>query len=157
VTLDAAALTDACAGHLAAAQLTPAAAAAAFATVYDTYAQGATFGASLPTLTGRKALFEAVLAAGLAVGMPGTPTALGNAVAAYWAPAPAPVPVVGVQSGTVVGCPGAASIGAALASLLAVPNTPAVAAAALAGALHTATLTVTATVTPPPGTVLPIA
>jgi hypothetical protein len=155
--LDLGALTDAVEAHLGATQPNTAAAAAAFATVYDTYCQGATFDASVPTLTGRKALFETVLAAGLAAGMPGTPTALGNAVAAYWAPTPSPVPVVGVQSGTVVGCPGAASIGAALASMLAIPNTAATAAAALAAALDTATRTVTATVTPPPGTVLPIA
>jgi hypothetical protein len=151
--LDDAALTSAVFAHLGTQQPSTAAAAAAFATVYDTYCQGATFGASVPTLTGRKATFEGVLAAGLAAGMPTVCTAMGNAVAAYWLA----VPVVGAQSGTVPTCPGASAIGPALVSLVAAPNSRAVAAAALAGALATATRTCVANVSPPPGTVLPIA
>jgi hypothetical protein len=157
MALDASALHSAVLAHLGTSQASTAAAAAAFAKVYDDYAAGGMFGASTPTLTGRKAIFEGVLAAGLAAGVFATSaTALGNAVSAYWGPAPSPVPVVGVQAGTVVGCPGASAIAASLAALL--PSAPkATAATALAAALHTATQTVTATVTPPPGTTLTIA
>ncbi len=151
--LDDTALGNAVLAHLGSTQASTAAAAAAFATVYDTYCQGATFGASVPTLTGRKATFEGVLAAGLAAGMPSVATAMGNAVAAYWLA----VPVVGAQAGTVPTCPGASAIGPALAALVAAPNSRAVAAAALTSALATATRTCTATVSPPPGTVIPIA
>lgn len=153
MTLNDSNLQSAIETFLGTARPSPAAAAAAFADVYDTYAQGAVFGASTPTLTGRKALFEAALLGAL----PGTPASIAAAVAAYWAPVPSPVPVVGAQAGTVVGCPGAAGIAAAMAAMFPGPNTRAVAAAVTAGAIHAATLTCTATVTPPSGTILPIA
>ena len=130
-------------------------AANALADVYDAYAAGGLFGASVPTLTGRKSLFASALAGGLAAGNPLTAAlALSGAVAAFWGTSPAPIPVVGAQVGTVNGCPGAAAIPGALAAMLAIPNTKETSAATLAGVLHTATLTVTANVAPPPGTVL---
>jgi hypothetical protein len=130
-------------------------AAADFAELYDAYAQDAQFGSSTPTLTGRKAIFESTFAASLSSGVFATVcTALGNAVAAYWGSSQ--VPVVGAQAGVVVGCPGAASIAAALAALAPV-SSASVAASTISGALHAATTTCTAAVTPPPGTVLPIA
>ncbi len=153
MSLDTAGLEDAVAAQMDESPADIAAAAAAWAGVYDDYAAGAMFGASTPTLTGRRAAFEAVMLASLASGVFVTVcTAFGNAVAAYWLA----VPVVGAQSGTVPACPGASAIAAALAVLA--PASPKdVAAATLAAALDTATRTCTATVTPPPGTILTIA
>lgn len=153
MSLDTSALEDAVAAQMDESPDTIADAAAAWATVYDDYCQGATFGASVPTLTGRKAAFESVLLASLSSGVFATVcTAFGNAVAAYWLA----VPVTGPQTGVVPTCPGASAIAAALAALAPVA-TREVAAATLAAALDTATRTCTATVSPPPGTVLPIA
>ncbi len=130
-------------------------AAADMAELYDAYAQDAQFGLSVPTLTGRRALFESTFAASLSSGVFATVcTALGNAVAAYWGSSQ--VPVVGAQAGLVVGCPGAASIAGALAAL-APMSSASVAASTISGALHTATGTCTAAVAPPPGTILTIA
>lgn len=130
-------------------------AADSLASLYADYAAAATFGASAVTIDGAR---ESALAATLASGLVQAPSpatflaALATGVATFWAA----VPVVGAQAGATNGCPGAASLPAALATGLAVPNTRDAAAALLAGALHTATLTTTATVAPPPSTVLSI-
>lgn len=149
MTLDPSQLQSGVRAFLSSSAASPAAAAAAFAQVYDDFAQGAQFGASTPQLAGRKAAFAGTLAAGL-VAMAPAP-ALVAALNAYWAA----VPVVGVQSGVTAGCPGAAAVPGSLAVLLPIA-TKDQAVAALTGALVTATATVTATVAPPAGTVLPV-
>jgi hypothetical protein len=152
MSLDASALQSAILSFLGSKRVSAAVAAADFAALYDTYAQGAQFGASAPTLTGCKALFETAMLGAL----PGTPASLSAAVAAYWGSGT--VPVVGPAVGVVNGCPGAAGIAGALASMFLTANTAAVAAATVAAAVHAATLTCTATLTPPPGgAVVPIA
>lgn len=126
------------------------------AAAYADYASAGMFGASTVTIDGAR---ESALAATLAGGLVQAPdastflSALASGVATFWTA----VPVVGAQSGATVGCPGAASLPAALAAALAVPNDRETAAQALAAALHTATLTTTAVVAPPPATTLPIA
>jgi hypothetical protein len=134
----------------------PAAAANALAQAYDDYASAGVFGSSIPTLTGKKAALASTLAGGLVV--PGSAAALAGAwasgIAAYWTA----VPVAGAQAGTTVGCPGAASLSGTLTTTFSnIGNTETSCATSLAGALHAATQTVTATVSPPPGTVVPIA
>jgi hypothetical protein len=155
MALDTAAFQSAVENLLGTSQPSAAAAADAWAGVYDDYCAGAMFGASVPTLTGKRAAFASTLAAALAApGVPATPAAaFAVAVAAYWTA----VPVVGAQAGVTVGCPGAPAITAALVALCAAPATASSFAAGFATALDTATRTVTATVSPPPGTVLPIA
>ena len=133
----------------------PAAAANALATAYDSYASGATFGAGAPVLTGRKSVMASTLAAGMAV--PGAVAtfagAWATAVGSYWTG----VTVAGGQVGTCPTCPGAAGLTAGLTALFSnLANTAASAAAGLASALDTATRTCVATVSPPPGTVVPI-
>lgn len=156
MALDASALHAAVLDFMGQAPASTAEAAANFSKLYDDYAQDAMFGGSTPTLTGRRAIFEGVFAASLSSGVFATVTAaIGNAVAAYWGPSPSPVPVVGPQSGTVQGCPGAAGIAAALAALLPFAS-KATAAATLSAALHTATTSCTALVSPPASTVVPI-
>jgi len=159
MALDAGALEDAVRAILAASPANATEAANNWAGAYDDYCSGAMFGASTPTLTGKRAAFASTLAAAFApvpppaVPVPGTPAAaFGAAVAAYWTA----VPVVGVQSGATNGCPGSASVPAALVALCVAPSTADLFAAGFAAALHAATLTVTATVSPPSGTVLPI-
>lgn len=126
------------------------------AAAYADYAAAATFGASTVTIDGAR---ESALAATLAGGLVQAPdptiflAALASGIATFWTGAP----VVGAQSGATVSCPGAASLPAALAAILAVPNDVGAATLELAGALHTATGTATALVSPPGGTVLPIA
>lgn len=131
-------------------------AADALAQAYDNYAAGATFGGGAPVLTGRKAAMAGTLAGGMVV--PGAAAtfaaAWASAVGAYWTG----VAVAGAQTGTCPTCPGAASLTGTLTPVFAnLANTAGSCAAALAGALDTATRTCVATVTPPPGTVVPIA
>jgi len=134
----------------------PADAGVKIATAYYAYAQTALFGASLPVLvTAYRDAMAATLAAAFAV--PGLPpiaaNAFGSALTVFWSA----VVVTGAQTGTSNGCPGAASVPAALLPVFLVPDaTEEVAGMGVANALHTATLTVTATVSPPPGTILPI-
>ncbi len=134
----------------------PADAADALATAYDTYCAGALFGASAPVLTGRKATMAGTLAGGMVV--PGAAAtfagAWATAVGAYWTA----VTVAGTQAGVCPACPGAAALAGSLAAIFAnLANTAGSCAASLATALDGATRTCTATVSPPPGTVLPIA
>ncbi len=151
MTLDASALQSAIRSILDSAQPSAAASADAFAGAYDDYCQGATFGASTPTLTGKRAVFASALAG--AIASLTVPAGFAAAVAAYWTA----VPVVGPQTGVCATCPGAGAVSGTIAALLPGPNSRDVFAAALAGALDTATRTCTATVSPPPGTILPIA
>jgi len=131
------------------------AAADALAELYAEYAADGMFSASTVTIDGAR---ESALAATLAGGLVPSPSpatflaALASGIATFWTGAP----VVGAQAGATVGCPGAASLPAALSAALAVPNDREAAASTLAAALHTATLTVTAAVVPDP-TPLPIA
>ena len=132
-------------------------AAMAISQCYLDYAQNGTFGASVPVLdnTYRDAM-AATLAA--ALGLPGlaatAAAAYAAAVTTFWAV----VAVAGPQVGTSNGCPGASALTGAIAAVFAnLANTYATCGAGMAAALHTATLTVTATVSPPPGTVVPIA
>jgi hypothetical protein len=156
MALDAGALEDAILAFLNDTADDASAAADALAEIYATYAADGTFGASTVTIDGAR---ESALAATLLGGLAPSPsaaaflTALSSGLGTFWTGAP----VVGAQSGATNGCPGAASLPAALAPILAVPNSREDAAGELAGALHTATATVTATVSPPPATVLPIA
>ena len=127
------------------------------ATAYKTYAVGGMFGASVPTITNAmRDTMKATLATGLTVpGLPPTvAAAFAASVAAFWIA----VPVVGAQSGATTSCPGAAALVGSLTAVFAnLANTAQSCGAAVGAALHTATLTVTATVSPPGGTVLPIA
>jgi hypothetical protein len=132
---------------------TTAEAAANLADIYDAYCQDAMFAASTPTLTGRRAMFEAAVAASLSSGVFATVcTAIGNGVLAYWTG----VPVVGPQTGAVPTCPGAAAIAGALA-VLAPMSSKDVAASTLAAALATATRTCQAAITAPAPATVPIA
>jgi hypothetical protein len=155
MALDAGALEDALFSALGETPDTAAEAADNLANAYAGYASDGTFASSTVTIDGARInALAATLAAGLVPApVPATfLAALASGVATFWTGAP----VVGVQSGATVGCPGAASLPAALAAALAVPNDRETAAQVLAAALHTATLTVTAAVVPDP-TPLPIA
>lgn len=131
-------------------------AADSLAAIYADYAAAGMFGASTVTIDGAR---EAALASTLVAALGPSPdasaflAALASGLGTFWTAAP----VVGAQAGATVGCPGAASLPAALAPVFAVSNAREDAAQALAEALHTATGTVTAAVTPPDGTILPIA
>jgi hypothetical protein len=157
MALDSAGLEDALLDLFESPSETPHDAAVSFAAVYAAYSADGMFGASTVTIDGaRESAFATTFEGGLVVSPTpaGFLAALSSGVATFWTGAP----VVGAQSGLTNGCPGAASLPAALAALMANPaNTAEVAAAGYAAALHTATLTVQATVSPPPATVLPIA
>ena len=135
------------------------AAAADLAAAYHDYAGGGLFGTSVPTLDdARRDAMAATLLAARATPASGLPATFAgawtSALATYWTGAP----VTGAQTGSTVGCPGAALQLAALTALFAnLANTAETCATGLAAALHTATGTVTASVAPPPGTVLTIA
>lgn len=155
--LDASSLGSALADVFASMPPTKEEAARALATAYREYAASGTFGASTPVIVDemRDAMAD-TLAAGLSVpGLPATVAAAwAAAVTAFWLG----VVVVGPQLGATVGCPGAASLVGALIPVFAnLANTAATCGSSCASALHTATMTVTATVSPPPGTVVPIA
>jgi hypothetical protein len=133
-------------------------AADAIAQCYYDYTAGGAFGASLPTITpAMRDAMAATLLVAIATPATGSPAAFGAAIAAavttYWTA----VPVTGAQAGATIPPPGAATLPAALAAVVAnLGNTVATCAAAMAAALHAATLTTTAAVSPPPGTVLPL-
>lgn len=140
------------------AQPSAAAAAAAMAEAYDTYAADGMFGASSPQIppTARAAMAATILGA-ISAPASGSPATIAGAwasgVAAYWTG----VPVVGAQTGATGGCPGAASLAGSLSAVFAnTTNTAATCAAGMAAAIHAATITTTATVAPPAGTVLTI-
>ena len=159
MTLDPGALADALEELFARLPETAADAAEGMAAAYFDYASAGMFGASVPQLTSthRDALAATLLTA-IAIPAAGLPATIAGAwsagVTAFWPG----VPVVGAQAGATVGCPGAAALAASLTAVFAnLANTAESCALSLAAALHGATMTVTASVTPPPGTVLPIA
>lgn len=157
--LDQQALADALAQLFASHPPTPQEAAAGMADAYRDYAEAATFGASAVVIADelRDGVYELLLAAieDPLVGLPATfAAAWVSALTLFWLA----VPVVGAQVGVTTGCPGAGSIPGTLVAVLANPsNTVETGANGLATALHTATMTVQASVSPPPGTVVPIA
>ena len=156
MALDSGALEDAILEFLEGTPDTAADAADALAELYADYAGDGTFAASSLVIDGpRVDAFAATLAGGLVASPDPTAflTALSSGLATFWTGAV----VAGPQNGATVGCPGAASLPAALAAMLAVPNDRESAASGLAAALHTATQTVTALVSPPAATTLPIA
>lgn len=162
MALDSAGLEDALLELFESASQTPHDAAVSFADVYATYAADGAFGANTYAIDGpRESALATTLEGGLVVSPApaGFLAALAAGVNTFWTTLPVGPPTgAGPQTGaTTAGCPGAASLPASLAALMANPaNTPEVAAAGYAAALHTATLTVTATVSPPAATVLPI-
>jgi hypothetical protein len=150
MALDSTALTDALVDVFENMPASKEDAAAAIAQAYFDYASDGQFSASAatPTEDYRDAM-AGTLATGLTV--PGLPltiaAAFAAAVATFWTG----VPVVGAQAGATVGCPGASALTGALSAVFAnLANTAATCGAAVANALHTATLTVTAAVSPGP-------
>lgn len=132
-------------------------AANALASAYVSYASQGMVGASkLEVPSAKKTAMAAALLAVLSLPLGNPATVAGAwsaAVAAFWAG----IPVIGVQSGSVTACPGAASLIASLTVVFSNPlNTADIAAQGMAAALHAATLTATATVAPPAGTVLTV-
>jgi hypothetical protein len=134
-------------------------AAQGLASAYATYAQAGIFlsGTLAPLTAQQAAMMQTLFAAMSAYGtIQEHATAWGSALAAFWVGAP----VVGVNAGATIGCPGAGAAAAAISlSLRTMPPDVATAAAELADALHTATTTVTATVSlpgPPFTTITPI-
>lgn len=129
------------------------------ASIYATYAATGTFGPNLPVFTGlEQSVMAATLAAVFALPVP-NPAAWGTAwsaaVTTFWLSPP--IVVVGPTPGTVTACPGAGAIVGALLAQVLIPFSPApVAAAYLAGVLHTATSTTIATLNIPPPTPTPI-
>lgn len=157
--LDQSALSDSLEAIFASLPPTPAECAAQLAQAYVDYAGAGTFGASLPTLDDdRRDAMAATLEGAIsdpAVGLPATfAAAWASALTVFWTA----VPVAGPQLGVTNGCPGASSLTGSLTGVLAnLANTAETCASGMASAIHAATMTVQATVSPPPGTVVPIA
>ncbi len=153
MALDASSLATALQAVFDASPATPADAADAFASAYNTYAGAGRFGTNVPALTGRKAALAATLATSLALpGLPGTfAAAWASGVNAFWTAVAVASPLP--QAGTTAGCPGASTLTGSLSTLFAnLTNTSATCAAGMATALDTATKSVIATVAPPPST-----
>ena len=139
---------------------TAATCASGLAAAYASYAAAGLFGTSTVTVTpANTSALESALLAAILLPMAGNPGSFGAAwttgLTAFWTTPP--IAVVGGQAGAVTAIPGAAGAAGAITAAAAVlANTAPAFAAALGGALHTATLTTVATVAPPPGTVLTI-
>ena len=113
---------------------------------------GLTPSGALATVAARLDAMAATLSAAFAV--PGLPpigsNAFGSALSVFWAA----VPIVGAQSGSTTGCPGASSVPAQLIPIfLDFAATAEKSGQAMGAALHSATLTVTTALAPPPALV----
>jgi hypothetical protein len=135
------------------------AAAQGLAGAYTAYASAGMFlGGALAPLDAQSALLEQALLIAMTLKGPSSlfAAAWSQGLTAFWLGAA----VVGPNTGTTLGCPGAPSVvGPLLESLEGMPLSMAQSASEFAAALHTATATVTATVTlpaPPFTTVTPI-
>lgn len=129
------------------------------AAAYTAYAQAGTFlgGGMGPLSAQQAALTQALYAVMQSYGaIEDYADAWGNALTTFWVGAP----VIGVNSGVTIGCPGAPAAAAAISlSLRTMPPDIFTAASEVAAALDVATRTVTATVSlpgPPFTTVAPI-